>query len=32
MLRAAGVAVSPGVDFDRTRGNRFIRFSDRGPG
>jgi aspartate/methionine/tyrosine aminotransferase len=27
MLREAGVAVSPGVDFDRTRGNRFVRFS-----
>jgi aspartate/methionine/tyrosine aminotransferase len=27
MLREAGIAVSPGVDFDRTRGNRFIRFS-----
>ena len=31
MLHEAGVAVSPGVDFDRTRGNRFIRFSDCGP-
>jgi aspartate/methionine/tyrosine aminotransferase len=27
MLREAGVACSPGVDFDRTRGNRFARFS-----
>jgi aspartate/methionine/tyrosine aminotransferase len=27
MLDEAGVAVSPGVDFDRTRGNRFVRFS-----
>jgi aspartate/methionine/tyrosine aminotransferase len=31
MLREAGVAVSPGVDFDRTRGVRFIRFSYCGP-
>ncbi|MEA2778114.1 MAG: hypothetical protein QOF90_3520 [Acetobacteraceae bacterium] len=31
MLREAGVAVSPGVDFYRTRGNRFIRFSYCGP-
>jgi aspartate/methionine/tyrosine aminotransferase len=31
MLEQAGVAVSPGVDFDRTRGNRFIRFSYCGP-
>jgi aspartate/methionine/tyrosine aminotransferase len=31
MLQEAGVAVSPGVDFDRTRGNRFIRFSYCGP-
>jgi aspartate/methionine/tyrosine aminotransferase len=31
MLREAGVAVSPGVDFDRTRGNRFVRFSYCGP-
>jgi aspartate/methionine/tyrosine aminotransferase len=31
MLREADVAVSPGVDFDRTRGNRFIRFSYCGP-
>ncbi|HQT77351.1 MAG: 1-aminocyclopropane-1-carboxylate deaminase [Rhodospirillales bacterium 20-64-7] len=27
MLREAGVAATPGVDFDRTRGNRFVRFS-----
>ena len=27
MLAEAGVAASPGIDFDRTRGNRFIRFS-----
>jgi len=31
MLTEAGVAVSPGVDFDRTRGNRFVRFSYCGP-
>ena len=31
MLAEAGVASSPGVDFDRTRGNRFIRFSYCGP-
>jgi len=31
MLAEAGVAVSPGVDFDRTRGNRFVRFSYCGP-
>jgi aspartate/methionine/tyrosine aminotransferase len=31
MLREAGVAVSPGMDFDRTRGDRFVRFSYCGP-
>jgi aspartate/methionine/tyrosine aminotransferase len=31
MLQEAGVAVSPGVDFDRTRGSRFLRFSYCGP-
>jgi aspartate/methionine/tyrosine aminotransferase len=31
MLQEAGVAVSPGVDFDRTRGSRFVRFSYCGP-
>ncbi len=31
MLHEAGVAVSPGVDFDRTRGSRFVRFSYCGP-
>jgi aspartate/methionine/tyrosine aminotransferase len=31
ILQEAGVAVSPGVDFDRTRGGRFIRFSYCGP-
>lgn len=27
MLAEVGVAASPGVDFDRNRGNRFVRFS-----
>lgn len=27
MLAELGVAATPGVDFDRSRGNRFIRFS-----
>jgi aspartate/methionine/tyrosine aminotransferase len=27
MLEGAGIAATPGVDFDRTRGQRFIRFS-----
>jgi aspartate/methionine/tyrosine aminotransferase len=31
MLNEAGVAASPGVDFDRLRGNRFVRFSYCGP-
>jgi aspartate/methionine/tyrosine aminotransferase len=31
ILNEAGVAVSPGVDFDRMRGNRYIRFSYCGP-
>ena len=31
MLAEAGVAATPGVDFDRTRGNRFVRFSYCGP-
>jgi aspartate/methionine/tyrosine aminotransferase len=31
MLAEAGVAATPGVDFDRTRGNRFIRMSYCGP-
>jgi aspartate/methionine/tyrosine aminotransferase len=31
MLQEAGVAVSPGVDFDRRRGSRFVRFSYCGP-
>ena len=31
MLAEAGIAATPGVDFDRTRGNRFVRFSYCGP-
>ena len=31
MLAEAGVAASPGLDFDRTRGSRTIRFSYCGP-
>jgi aspartate/methionine/tyrosine aminotransferase len=31
MLAELGVAASPGVDFDRTRGNRWLRFSYCGP-
>jgi aspartate/methionine/tyrosine aminotransferase len=27
MLAEAGIAATPGVDFDRTRGHRFVRFS-----
>ncbi|MCU0944808.1 MAG: aminotransferase class I/II-fold pyridoxal phosphate-dependent enzyme [Rubritepida sp.] len=27
MLDGAGIAATPGVDFDRTRGSRFLRFS-----
>ncbi|TCH98575.1 aminotransferase class I/II-fold pyridoxal phosphate-dependent enzyme [Roseococcus sp. SYP-B2431] len=27
MLDGAGIAATPGVDFDRTRGGRFLRFS-----
>jgi aspartate/methionine/tyrosine aminotransferase len=30
MLAEAGVAASPGVDFDRINGNRFVRFSYAG--
>jgi aspartate/methionine/tyrosine aminotransferase len=30
MLQEAGVAATPGVDFDRTSGNRFVRFSYAG--
>jgi len=31
MLAEVGVAVTPGVDFDRSRGGRFVRFSYCGP-
>ncbi len=31
MLAEAGVAATPGVDFDRERGGRFLRFSYCGP-
>ena len=31
MLAETGVAATSGLDFDRTRGNRFIRFSYCGP-
>jgi aspartate/methionine/tyrosine aminotransferase len=31
MLAEVGVAASPGVDFDRGRGNRYVRFSYCGP-
>jgi aspartate/methionine/tyrosine aminotransferase len=27
MLAEAGVAATPGIDFDRTRGHRYVRFS-----
>lgn len=31
MLTEAGIAATPGVDFDRERGHRFLRFSYCGP-
>jgi len=31
MLREIGVAITPGIDFDPVRGNRFIRLSFAGP-
>jgi aspartate/methionine/tyrosine aminotransferase len=31
MLREAGIAAAPGVDFDRERGHHFVRFSYCGP-
>jgi aspartate/methionine/tyrosine aminotransferase len=31
MLAEAGVAATPGLDFDRARGGRFVRFSYCGP-
>jgi aspartate/methionine/tyrosine aminotransferase len=30
MLDEAGVATAPGVDFDRTGGDRYLRFSYAG--
>jgi len=30
MLQEAGVAATPGVDFDRVNGHRFVRFSYAG--
>lgn len=30
MVREAGVATTPGIDFDRVNGNRFVRFSYAG--
>jgi aspartate/methionine/tyrosine aminotransferase len=31
MLTEASVAITPGIDFDRERGRRFVRFSFAGP-
>ncbi len=31
MLAECGIAATPGTDFDRTRGHRFVRFSYCGP-
>jgi aspartate/methionine/tyrosine aminotransferase len=31
MLREVGIAATPGIDFDRDRGNRFVRLSYCGP-
>ena len=31
MLKEAGIAATPGVDFDHARGSRFVRFSYCGP-
>jgi aspartate/methionine/tyrosine aminotransferase len=30
MLDEVGVAATPGIDFDRLNGNRFVRFSYAG--
>jgi aspartate/methionine/tyrosine aminotransferase len=30
LLQNAGVAATPGIDFDRTNGSRFVRFSYAG--
>jgi aspartate/methionine/tyrosine aminotransferase len=31
MLAEVGIAATPGMDFDRTRGDRFVRLSYCGP-
>ena len=31
MLLETGVATTPGIDFDPTRGKRFLRFAIAGP-
>ena len=31
MLTEIGVAITPGIDFDPVRGNRFVRLSYAGP-
>jgi aspartate/methionine/tyrosine aminotransferase len=31
MLAECGIAATPGIDFDRTRGRKFVRFSYCGP-
>jgi len=31
LLADTGVAIAPGIDFDTTRGNRFVRLSFAGP-
>ncbi|ELP47773.1 aspartate aminotransferase [Mycobacterium avium subsp. paratuberculosis S5] len=31
MLEQTGVAIAPGIDFDTTRGNSFVRLSFAGP-
>jgi aspartate/methionine/tyrosine aminotransferase len=30
-LADTGVAITPGIDFDTTRGNKFVRLSFAGP-
>ena len=31
LLVDTGIAIAPGIDFDTTRGNRFVRLSFAGP-
>jgi aspartate/methionine/tyrosine aminotransferase len=31
LLQETGVAIAPGIDFDTTRGNSFVRLSFAGP-